>query len=233
MESSDWLPNNNPRLPGYTLNFDGVDEYVVSDRNLGITGATPRTVLAWVNATSVLTGSKYIYSWGAETTLNAFTTTFGTSGTGDVYIFLSGRDWCTCTNTVLPNTWYRVVVTYNGGLVETTGSVKLYLNGERITLTSIGSNTGVLNTTDGVLKIGASIGTAAFFPGSIADVTIYNRDFTLANILSDYQRSLAWLRLRDGQVGKAVAAAVGRRIIIISELKPKALQRFDLIKVLR
>ena len=105
---------------GYTLSFDGVDDYVEvpDDTSLDITDAI--TIEFWMNVTNVIQlhhmlVSKGFTAYEVRTTYNRITVHWTI---GEVSYMVG-----TSPGTILPNTWYHIVVTYSGSVF------RIYING--------------------------------------------------------------------------------------------------------
>ncbi len=83
-------------------------------------------------------------------------------------------------NTISLNRWYFGVITYDGS------SLRLYLN--NILIGSVGATASI--TLDSIMSIGASSGTSYYFPGSIANVQIYNTSLTANQIQYLYNEGI-------------------------------------------
>ena len=151
---------------GYGLDFDGVNDRVVSSKNINITGASPRTVEFRVK--KVRTG------------VIEFCVTFGYgSGSGQTgYAFSLGSsatNWEYEGNYQLWNTgiatapyvdiWSHHVVTYNGT------NFVWYIDGQ------IRATSGVItiNTSNTVVEFGKVFYNGSYFQGIIDNVRIWNR----------------------------------------------------------
>lgn len=148
---------------GKGINFDGVNDVLTSQSNIGISGSQARTLSMWVRPTS---SNKNIIGWGNNTT-NAH---------WDV-LFHSNKMWCHWNgsgndnlaqgaNATL-NTLCFTHHTYSGAA----GNMISYVNG-----VSGGTKTGVtMNTTNGVLRVGAGTYTVTDrIAGWIDEVRISN-----------------------------------------------------------
>jgi len=147
--------------------------------NIGLSGATPRTVMAWVsvNSTSLIT----VYSSGVAVAGSQFVIYINGASTRDVYVALGNNDYYTPTNAVVANVKTHIAVTFAGGTVSTS-TIKVYVNGVLKTLTKAGSGT-VANTTDSNYAIGYDAPSASrWFNGSIDEVIAEARAWSQAEI---------------------------------------------------
>src|SRR5262249_21949187 len=88
-----------------------------------------------------------------------------------------GVDSYATSSTNLPiGSWSHLAATYDGSLL------KLYINGNLVSSLGI---TGLLDTSNGVLRIGGNSIWGEYFNGLIDDVRIYNRALNQAEVRSD------------------------------------------------
>ena len=166
---------------GGIIEFDGSDDYVVTSSNVGITGASPRTLCFWFDYTNSVV--KNIVGYGAGN-VNADIFDVLHYYSGGYYRIIGhfyggGYD----TSSTLPsrdtvnfNAWNYICVSYDST------NVYVYTNGlfsNSITLT--------LTTVDGVFHIGkGTYSTYDYFTGNISNVSIYNRAITADEVLQNY-----------------------------------------------
>lgn len=129
---------------GKGINFDGSNDVLTSQNNLGISGSSARTVSLWHKPTS---SNKNILGWGINST-----------GSHWDMLFYSNTIWCHWNGVnndnlagapvATINTLFHTYTTFSGGAP---GNVISYVN---TTAGSTKSTSGV-NTTNGVLRVGA------------------------------------------------------------------------------
>ena len=173
MAKSRFTPMRDNRFS--VVDFDGSNDYIVTSGNVGITGASARTLGLWFKPDA--TNQYYeLMEWGGTGTAN---------GTCGFYLYLSkiffyGWGAGDFDTGVAPlSTWQHLYATYDGT------TVKVYLNGALI-----GSSSESLNTADTVLKIGNSQGNE--FAGSISSVSIYDVAKTEQEIYALYQKGITY-----------------------------------------
>ncbi len=144
--------NSSGKIGGSYL-FDGSNDYIniSNSKSLNLTKAI--TVSIWFNANN----GGYLLSKRDAYMINI--------SSSYVYAILNNGTVVSVSSTVSDNTWYNIVITYNGSVFD------LYKNG---TLVSSKAVTGDITATQNNLLIGSYNGTAFFFNGSIDDVKIFN-----------------------------------------------------------
>ena len=126
------------------LDFDGVDDFVASNANVGISGNAARTLECWVNPTLTNLFNEHIINWGGAPSDGqsfGFYQTFGSElrfyGFGGTFDFNTGF--------VFDGNWHHVAVTYNGS------HVRVYVDGNE---TPTSNQAVALNTIDSRLFMG-------------------------------------------------------------------------------
>ena len=170
-------------LDGGSIGFDGSNDYVTILNNTTVSF----TIGCWIN-----------------TTATSFTGTNGYEGNGIVWSDVSGiandfvlsilnnkASWFTgdsgttinSTTTINTGSWFYITVVKNG-----TNSIKqLFING---VLESTGTSGTSTLTTNPNINIGGNTLDSKYFNGKIAQVKIYNRTLTQAEILQNYYAGL-------------------------------------------
>jgi len=167
--------------------FDGVDDYVNTTSNIGISGASPRTVECWIYVDS--NTSKSILGYGGQTEGHLFDTLmFYTSGYLRVigHYYGSGYDTASTLpsrNTVNINQWNHIVHMYDG----TTAS--LYTNGVFSNSKEFSTSAGnQLNTTNNTFRVGTGqyTGGYQYTTGKISCAKFYNRALSAAEVSQNF-----------------------------------------------
>ncbi len=154
--------------------FNGIDNYIESTQNIGISGDNARTACAWVKPTQTFPTSccPTPFSWGEPVTGRGFGN-FVSSGSWFFWGFLDDFN----TNIAVHTDWSFQCVTYDST------TVKYYIDGSEV-----GNQIKNLNTTDSHLVIGDGFdhrsGTLldTQFDGFIDEVSIYNRALSQSEI---------------------------------------------------
>ena len=168
---------------GGSLSFDGSDEYITTGYNPGI--VTKLTVSVWLKV-----GTYANDGAGIAIGTNSL-------GTGQCYL---GRgtsggnsiDWRFYTGSYLDETefftnstdWQHITGTYDQDTGQ--GRMRLYSNGNLVD-TALSNNTSGINFSTGSnIRIGTNTGDNSFFGGNIAQVSIYNRALSAAEIQQNF-----------------------------------------------
>ena len=195
--------NNNGTLTnGPTFNsanlgsivFDGVDDFALlsNESNFDFERTTSFSIDCWVNLTTITSNDQIIISklngGAGNYTGWEFGKYFNTSAPHLYLISNYGSGnyiQCRSSFTLLANTWYNVVCTYNGS--SNTSGVLFYVNGQ-ITSTIVGTNNltqSILNNT--TPTIARRAGTTEWpWNGLISTSRIYNRALSSQEILQNY-----------------------------------------------
>ncbi len=166
------------RAAGY-FNFDGTNDALVATNDLGITGASERTVNIWFYHVG---GTRNLCGYGANATLKLFDLMSYSNGGFQRFILhcYSGNADTISTlpsrNTLKLNDWNSVTVTYDG----TTAHV--YTNGVFSNSKALSLNTG-----DSQFKIGVGYyNVYNSFNSMVSSVKIYNRCLSAEEIRQNY-----------------------------------------------
>lgn len=165
--------------------FDGVDDKVVVANNNVLNFVKEFTVSMWVKPTAdtnirlpILDKFNFFFigtgyrieipngSGGTPTYTFQFTNCSG----GSTYSVLDSRPFN-------PDEWYNLVCTYDGS------NINIY-DGVQLKNSSAATGDNDIGTND--LMIGAGLIASNYFPGSIANVLLYNRALTLQEIQQNY-----------------------------------------------
>jgi len=166
---------------GGTIDFDGVDDYVIGNTNLGLSGNPSFSI-------------SYFARWDGA----SFSSNFP-SGVGNNSVSINNRGLSTTwrdgrialdfwTNRFRANsalnvqTWYYVTFTKTPGLIGST--CKLYVNGQEVAGTTEGTNE-IPNIIDSPLIVGR-LDSTRWFNGKINNVSVYNRALTQTEITQNF-----------------------------------------------
>jgi hypothetical protein len=202
--------------------FDGVNDFVSLGNNFNFERTEAWTMSFWVRHRVVNT-TQYIFSKRAGTTSAGISIHNPGNGRYVVTIYNAAGNQIltqTPTSTIIPNTWYNLVVTYDGS--STAAGVKLYLNGTAITLTATNDtlSASILNSQAAVFGQIASLN---YFDGHMDEVSIWSDDLTAAEVTSIFNggtpadleshsaasKLLSWWRMGDGDSYPTITDQVG------------------------
>jgi len=173
----------------YAMNFDGSVDYLIADNlNNTFASATNMTVSAWVNPSHTST-SNYYYSivnqWNYSANIGWGLWLHSSGSTNSALHWnqeAAGGSVEDTVKRIATNTWSHVAVVKEGT------SLKMYYNGSLVHTGTVGLTTG---SSVNKLTIGAqNLGTAAFFDGSISNVSIWNAALTFAQVTEIYNEGL-------------------------------------------
>lgn len=165
--------------------FDGVNDYVGSNTNIN-TGQD-FTATAWINP--ALLGSTrcaIVSNSYNSTSRNGWYLCTAGGNTNNTFFFSVGNDASyriASANTLTLNQWVNVTAVCTSG-----GNIVLYKNGTETTYAASSLTTGTVTYTSTQLNIGYRFvgGQSDPFKGNIAQVTVYNRALSAAEVLQNY-----------------------------------------------
>jgi hypothetical protein len=158
---------------GGSIVFDGVnDDITITSYQLSTSDSSaPYTLSAWINRTGTTTGGGIITQYSGN-----FADRFGfRERNSKLSWWKGGSDLAISTDNIPTNVWKYVV-----GVKRTDNSVSIYIDG-----TEVGTGTDNLDFENVTLKIGR-FGSSTAFSGNIAQVSIYNRALTAAEIQQNF-----------------------------------------------
>ena len=176
-----WVVGGNPAIAGYTLDFDGVDDFI--DFNTIVSPSVPRTVSIWVNPSS---------SWSVES--GYILTSYAASGSTGYSILVEVSDKTVgignnqvvnevqTTEGLSTDTWTYLVVVFGS---DNTGTI--YFDGIQKASGDIGAETTQVNHD----ILGARWDTAEVdedreFNGLMDNLRILNRAWTPSEVMESY-----------------------------------------------
>lgn len=185
LTGSTWALN---RLGGPALSFDGVDDVVNCGSGASIDDVRPITIAAWIFPRTAGEGSLgYIFSKfasggsGPRVLLDSINVTNGinfgahSTGTANQPSRISNSNW------IVLKTWQHVAITWDGSLTAT--NIHSYVNGVEVTyFSSTNGTTAITSDAADSIVLGNRVAADRTFDGYIADVRIYNRILSLAEI---------------------------------------------------
>ncbi len=199
--ATDWVVGNNPRLPGYVLDFDGSNDNVNLGRIWGTGGAgnfmRRFTISVWANLRATA-GECLVGSWpgGSKNVLFDI-------NSNNLRLFVrfsntqEGSNFFSYTTT---GQWDHFVATGDGS------NLRVYLNG--VASSTVTAYTGVV-TFNIDTWIGWEGGTE-FLDGQIGDVVLWRRAITARQVRSINNDPMKMFRREELPLGIVSAPAAGR-----------------------
>lgn len=166
---------------GNALLFDGANDYVDAGNDTSLSPTSVLTAEAWLRPISV-GGNVPIIAKGKDT--EQYLITISDTNKFRAHIRTTGGwQWSDGDITPAANTWYHVVMTYDGS------TLRLYVNGVLDISTGFGNSISY-SMTNSSLRIGAMVGYPNYMSGRIDEVRIYNRALSTAEIQKHYAAGL-------------------------------------------
>ena len=158
----------------YSLDFDGVNDYIdlSSSSGLGFTGDF--TLSAWVKTSAIGTDQFIIDNTNNPSNGSGYSLRFLTTGKIRFWSYLT-TGLIDSTTTLLPNTWYHIAATTNG----TTFINNIYINGV-LDVSGASGSFNVVPTTN--LRIGRSALLGGPFSGNIDEPCFFSRELIQSEI---------------------------------------------------
>jgi len=203
MTIDDWVIGGNPKLPGYALETDEVDDHIlIPDFDYGANGNF--SICFWYSVDDVSgLAFQYIFSHGAVNTTNSVNIFFLENNIRIRTILLDSGDTAVNVDILdafIDGLWHFYVVTVEAGIGQ-----KIYLDGIEIVANANGGN-GTFNPTTGIYLGGREdLNVDRFYGGLLNNYTIYNRALLPSEILDMFQHPNAMFQFRDRVIGKAPA----------------------------
>jgi hypothetical protein len=173
---------------GGSFDFDGVDDYATVPNSTDVDLTNVGTISVWIKPHSLTQGNfagfvskstgggnnaqAYVFSWRQASSAIFLSLCNGSSAYNQIFASLP----------TVANVWYNLVGTWNGS------SLTIYNNGVATATGTQTTNAQVLNTalTIGGYTYKGGGGSAEYFNGNIANVKIYKKGFTAAEVLQNY-----------------------------------------------
>jgi hypothetical protein len=194
---------------GKALKFDGVNDWVTVNDSASLDLSTGMTLEAWVYPTALTTGGKTaIMKEGSG--LEVYSLYAKEDGTVPIsyinngsYVSISGP------NPVPLNQWSHLVSTYDGQ------SQRLYIGGTEV---ANRKQSGLIQQSTGVLRIGGNNLWGEYFKGYIDEVRVYNRALTVAEVNYNLATAVSVSNPAQFVMGdKTIESVVGYKLQGIAE----------------
>jgi prepilin-type N-terminal cleavage/methylation domain-containing protein len=175
-------------LQGNALRFDGINDYVYKADDPSLDLSTAGTIISWINAEEIKNWAAIVHkgvnkNWSDE----AYSLQFNDKGKVGLSMN-NGKSQTWSSLTLLPNTWYQVVATWDAGVK------KVYVNGA---LVGSSKNSATPINSSGGLVIGGQsnqVNSGTFwnktnmgFKGTIDEVSLYKRALSDQEIADNYK----------------------------------------------
>jgi chitodextrinase len=165
---------------GGAITFDGVNDSVVVPDSNTLDLTTGMTLESWVNP-SANGGWRTVLFKEQAADLVYGLYAFRSTGVANGQVYIGAERDVNATAATPLNTWTHLAVTYDGA------SLRLFSNGNQVATTN---QTGSIQTSNGVLRIGGNAIWSEWFKGMLDEVRVYNRALTAAEIQSDMNRRI-------------------------------------------
>jgi len=210
----------------YSLALDeSVDQYAEVGNVTSLNGKTTASWSFWMKRSDATHFETPLSQHGAGTDRQFYFYLVGNNRI-DFYInnVLMWKD-TSLTVTFANDTWYHIVLTYNGSLSPNSAKCNLYINGVKETNTA-GSNTTSINSSTTNFNIGRRQSSASaydrYFDGNLDEISLFDKELSQSEVTAIYNSGVPgdltghanltdWWRMgdNDGGSGTTLTAAVG------------------------
>ena len=173
----------------YSLNFNGVDMYAELGNVTSLNGSAVASWSLWVNRDDVTRNEVAISQSGAGTDRQFYLRFIGNNRL-DLFLnnLIMFRD-SSLNVTFANNTWYNIVLTYNGANTPNSAKCNLYINGVKETNTT-GYNVSSLNSSSSNFNIGRHQNGASsynnFFDGNVDEIALFDKELSQSEVTAIY-----------------------------------------------
>lgn len=176
------------------LNFDGTNDIVDLGNLSALNGASKFTIELWAYQSSVQGDKVYYMKKGADNN-NRIGLQNVIGRPNDLYLFVSNGSTQYAESTggtlIQPNVWNHIAMVYDGSGASNTDKLKLFVNGNPITLTYSGTLPSVSSSNSNSFILGAQTDySPSFFNGTQDEIRIWSTARTQAQIQNSYNQSL-------------------------------------------
>ncbi len=207
---------NSPPVP--MVDFDGVNDYL--SRPSIINGLNNVTIMAWVKSDSNNSSNKVIASEDSGCKLwlqNGNKPIFTIKTAGNIEKSISSSD-------INLNVWHHIAGSYSSA----TGIMKLYVDGEMVDFTSVGSTGAVIENTNSALgtfeigRLSSNVSNKQYFKGAIDEVRVFD------SVLTDSQIQQIVYQEIENNSGKVRGVIIP---IDVSDIDTKAVLSWSNLKL--
>lgn len=153
---------------------------LVTTQNAGVTGASPFTVSFWVNLDFADTSRDWSFAMGVDGTNTCFVVAMNILSAGDIYLYSNNGDLYTSGSALQASVWNHISITYSGGAISST--ISLRVNGILKSLTYTGIPAASLNLTNAPFRFGANFSNSDVLRGGLASISIWKRVLTVSEL---------------------------------------------------
>ena len=166
--------------------FDGTDDYINIDNSTSLQVGDVFTISVWIYPTNL--SSRYgVFSTRRANAAGSWQLEVGTANGGTNRVAVTGvGTWIfeTQSNVISLNTWTNLCFVKSGNGIQ---GGTLYINGVSVSPLTTTAYT-ILNNSDAKV-VGSGTNLSQFLPGKIANVLLYNRILTAAEVQNNYLAS--------------------------------------------
>jgi len=214
--ATDWTIGNNPRVPGYALDFDGVDQEIDFGSSALLTsGLDVFTAIVWGRFPAGGT-TEALIAWGAGPDIEI------RNAADNAIIFMAGSNYRRFNHSPVnidDNQWHHLAFVLPGtGAQSDIENSAMYADGLTQTINFTISTQA--RDTKGSLRLMAW-NSSFFLPGSIGYFLIWNRALSIGEILTDFRNPLAPFILRQRVAVIAPPIFTGELHNPIFKVKPR------------
>ncbi|MFA5072102.1 MAG: LamG-like jellyroll fold domain-containing protein [Candidatus Pacearchaeota archaeon] len=199
------IKGNSDCISGNCIQFDGVDDYIDFGDMAIIENKNILTISFWVKPITLSALKAMITKAGSAFTDNCIVIETGTS-IGDSIILAVGNATTdsygrTPVGTIIADSWFHILMVYDGTQTGNSNRLKGYINGTIQTLSFTGTIPAITQATSTNFNIGRVSNATRYFNGLIDDVRIYNAIIPTSQIKQQYFLGLNNL-LINGEISR-------------------------------
>ena len=177
--------------------LDGASDSISVSNPSELDGLESATFSLWLNHTNSVGNDEFLSRWGAQ---HQFL--FRMDAFNDLILAIAdsvgdaGLNYGVVSTGINDNEWNHITIVYNGSGITNADRLFCYVNGEKKSVSIVGTIRSNLTTSTSDLLIGAS-SVGNYFEGLIDDVKIWNRTLSVEEINQNYRRGLANWQIGD------------------------------------
>jgi hypothetical protein len=171
-------------------------EFLSVNDNASLTFTTAFSMSCWFNIDNLISSTNFsiITKW-THATANSWIVRVDKDVANEIKVFIAdalddagSHEGHTTTAGLSADTWYHLVIVYNGAGADNPAKLKIYINNVGKTLTYTGTIPTSLQNSNAPLLIGDSGGTLSgdYFDGLLDEIGLWNRDLTAEEVSQLY-----------------------------------------------